>query len=902
VTLSAGTKLGPYEIVAPIGAGGMGEVYKARDTRLERIVAVKVLPQRLSSSPEVRQRFEREAKTISQLSHPHICALYDVGREAEMEFLVMELLEGETLSARLVKGALPLEHTLRCGVEIADALDKAHRQGIVHRDLKPANVMLTKSGVKLLDFGLAKAIQPEAPQGSLTSLPTRQGLTQEGTILGTFQYMAPEQLEGKDADARTDIFAFGAVLYEMATGKKAFSGASQASLISAIMKEDPAPITTVSPLSPPALDHVARKCLAKDPEDRWQSAADLRSELRWIAEGSQSGVAGPGVSRRRPRFSPPGAVGAFALGAGLSALAVYGWFSRRPPRVEAPPPAWFSVLLPSDAPLAAYGAQRLAFSPDGSRLAYSAEQSGTTRLYVRSLGRLEAVPVRDSEDATSAFFSPDSQWIAFATGSKLMKVPVEGGAPQLICEANEVRGGSWAPDGTIVFSTGTSGLRSVPASGGTAKALLMPDVKRGETALQWPQILPGAEAALFTILVGAPRIGIVSLRTGQRRELAEGMGACYSPSGHLVFVRGSSLFAAPFDLKRLELTGPAISILDGVMIVSPFNSPQFALSSTGALAYVPGSAPRHTLVFVDREGKVAPLPFEPRGWEEPRLSPDGNRIAVTIRAVSSDIWILDLVRGSSARLTFDPGEDETVVWAPDGKAVAFSADRAGQQAQRERAPERPVTTRGIFRKASDGSGTEERTLDFDFHPHVSSWSPDGRTLVYTEFDPAFSGDIWVMTLGQKAEKRPWLRTPFNERAGRFSPDGRWLVYVSNESGRDEIYVQPFPGPGGKWQISVSGGTEPVWSRDGKEIFYLSGRKMMSVPVSAGTTFSAEIPHALFEGSFVPTRRGEAAHDVSPDGRRFLMVRRDEQMISNHLNVVLNFSQELTRRAPPGRQP
>jgi serine/threonine protein kinase/Tol biopolymer transport system component len=891
MSLTTGTRLGPYEILSPLGAGGMGEVYRARDTRLERTVAVKVLPSSMSSSPEARQRFEREAKTISQLSHPHVCALYDVGREGETEYLVMELLDGETLTDRVAKGALPLEKTLRFGAEIADALDKAHRQGIVHRDLKPGNVMLTKTGVKLLDFGLAKAFEPAAPQGSLTSLPTRQGLTQEGTILGTFQYMAPEQLEGREADARTDIFAFGAVLYEMATGTKAFSGASQASLISAIMKEDPAPITAVSPLTPPALEHVVRKCLAKDPEDRWQSAADLRGEIQWIAGGSQSalGTPAPAVSRRRPRVSLAGALVGFALGAVLSGLAFYGWFSRRPPHEHVASPAWFSIMLPSDAPLAAYGAQTLAFSPDGTRLAYSAEQGGTTRLYLRSLGQLEAAPLRDSDGATSAFFSSDSQWIAFATGNKLMKVPVEGGVPQVICEANEVRGGSWAPDGTIVFSTGTSGLRRVSASGGEAKILLTPDQKKNETGFQWPQILPGEQATLFTTLAGGARIGVVSLKTGQRRDLTEGMGAYYAPSGHLVFVRQGSLFAAPFDLERLELAGPAISILDGVMIVSPFQSALFAVSATGTLAYVPGSAPRHTLAFVDREGKAAALPFEPKGWEEPRLSPDGNQVAVTIRSDNPDIWILDLLRGSSARLTFDPGEDETPVWSPDGKWVAYGADRRGH-------------TRGIYRKASDGSGVEEKILDGDSHPHMTSWSPDGRTLVYTEFDPTYSGDIWYLTFGDKPEKRPWLRTPFNERAARFSPDGHWLAYVSNESGRDEIYVQPFPGPGGKWQISVSGGTEPVWSRDGKETFYFSGRKLMSVPVSAGATFSAEIPRLVFEGSFVPTRRGEAAYDVSPDGRRFLLVRRDEKMVCSHLNVILNFSQELKRRAPPAKQP
>ncbi|HEY7727358.1 MAG TPA: hypothetical protein VID50_02805, partial [Candidatus Eisenbacteria bacterium] len=511
-------------------------------------------------------------------------------------------------------------------------------------------------------------------------------------------------------------------------------------------------------------------------------------------------------------------------------------------------------------------------------------------LYLRALGQPEATPVRDSDGATCAFFSPDGRWIAFAAGNKLMKVPVEGGVPQIICEANEVRGGCWGPNGTILFSTGTAGLRRVSASGGEVKALLIPDPAKGEAAFQWPQILPGEKTAIYTILAGSNRIGIVSLETGKSRDLTEGSGAYYAPPGHLVFARAGSLFAAPFDRERLELTGPAISILDGVMIVSPFQSPLFAVSSSGTLAYVPGSAPRHTLAFVDREGKVTPLPFEPRGWEEPRLSPDGTRIAVTVRAENPDVWILDLARGSSARLTFDSSEDETADWSPDGTWIAFSAARKG-------------LARGIYRKAADGSGVEEKIWEGEAHPHMSSWGgPDGKTLIDTEYDPTYSGDIWATTLGEKSAKRPWLRTPFNERAGRLSPDGRWIVYVSNESGRDEVYVQPFPGPGGKWQISVAGGTEPVWSRNGKEIFYLSGRKMMSVPVSAGATFAAEIPRLLFEGSFVPTRRGEAAYDVAPDGRRFLVVQRDEKMVSTHVNVVLNFSQELTRRAPPGKGP
>ena len=889
MTLSAGTKLGPYEILAPIGAGGMGEVYKARDTRLERTVAVKVLPTHMSASPEVRQRFEREAKTISQLSHPHICALYDVGREGETEYLVMELLEGETLSDRLAKGPLPLESTLNYGVEIADALDKAHRQGIVHRDLKPGNVMITKSGVKLLDFGLAKAMAPARRSRSLTSLPTQLGLTQEGTILGTFQYMAPEQLEGKDADGRTDIFAFGAVLYEMATGKKAFSGASQASLISAIMQNDPPAISSVQPMSPPALDRVVKKCLSKDPEDRWQNAADLGSELKWIGEsGSQAGVPAPIALRRRVRLGAAGTIAGVLLGALVGGLGVRWWLSREGAR-EAPKPAWLSILIPSDSTLASYGAQQLAFSPDGTRLVYAAEYGGTTRLYMRSLDSLEVMPVRDSEGAMSAFFSPDSRWLGFFAGTRLLKVPVEGGVPQRICEAAEVRGASWGSDGTIVFSSGTSGLLRVAASGGPSRVLLAPDTEHGEVTMNWPGILPGGKTVLFTSMAGGAKAVVFSLETGKRTDLTEGSGARYSPTGHLVFARGGSLLAAPFDAKLLQLTGPAVAILDGLMMIPPYNSPLFGLSAVGTLAYAPGSPPRHTLVWVDRQGKVEPVPSELRSYEEPRFSPDGKRLAVTVRGDNPDIWVLDVSRGASARLTFESGEDETPSWTPDGARVTYSADRAG-------------SARAFYSKSSDGSGAEERLLEIPTHPHVSSWSPDGKTLVYTEFDPAFSADIYVLTLGEKVARRSWLRTPFSERAARFSPDGRWLVYVSDESGRDEIYVQPFPGPGGKWQISVSGGTEPIWSHGGQEIFYRVGDRMMVVRVAAGQTFSAERPQLLFEGRFVPTRRGEAAYDVSPDDRRFVMIQRDVQSVATHLNLVLNFSDELKRRVPVGRQP
>jgi eukaryotic-like serine/threonine-protein kinase len=886
MSLTPGAQLGPYEILSALGAGGMGEVYKARDTRLERTVAIKVLPAGRAASPEVRQRFEREAKTISQLSHPHICALYDVGREGEIEYLVIEYLEGETLAQRLEKGPLAQEQVLRYAVEIADALDRAHRQGIVHRDLKPGNVMLTQAGVKLLDFGLAKAIGPSGT-GHLTALPTQANLTQEGTILGTVQYMAPEQLEGKEADARTDIFAFGAVLHEMATGRRAFSGATHASLISSILRDEPPPISQAQPMSPLALDRMVAVCLAKNPDERWQSARDIVRELRWIAGGGQQPPLRPAEARgHMPRAAF--AVAGFAVGALAAGLMLWPLL-RRPPAVAVTGPVWLSMDLPAGMPPATYGAQRPVFAPDGSRVVYAGSRGGTTRLYMRSLDTLEVRPVRESEGANSAFFSPDSRWLGFATGSSLVKVPVEGGVPQAICDASEVRGASWGPDGMIVFATGTSGLRRVPAAGGTSEEFLKPDRARGESGFYWPTILPDGEAVLFTSFHGVSHVAVASLKTGQRHDLIEGTDPQYAASGHLVFGRGGSLFAAPFDTRSLTLAGPAISVVEEVMVLSPYSCAQFGLSAGGALVYTPGTLPRHSLVKVDRQGKVEPLPYGQRGWEEPRVSPDGKRLAVSIREGDPDVWILDLVRGTLARLTFEPGEDETPNWTPDGLQVTYNAGR-------------PDSPDAVFRRSADGSGAEERIFETEQHVHTGSWSPDGRTFAYSEYDPANSGDIWVLTIGAKDERRPWLRTPFNERAPRFSPDGRWLLYVSNESGRDDVYVQAFPGPGGKWQISTAGGTEPVWSRDGREIFYRSEDRMMAARVLPGGTFSVETPRVLFEGHFVPTRRGEAAYDVLPDGQQFLMVQPDERSVPTHLNLVLQFSEELKRRAPPTSKP
>ncbi|HSS45480.1 MAG TPA: protein kinase, partial [Thermoanaerobaculia bacterium] len=554
MTLAAGTRLGPYEITGALGAGGMGEVYRARDTRLERTVAVKVLPSHLSASPEVRQRFEREAKTISQLSHPHICALYDVGREGDTEYLVMELLEGETLSERLAKGPLPLEQTLRYGIETADALDKAHRQGIVHRDLKPGNVMLTKSGVKLLDFGLAKAMAPPAPRGSLTALPTQQGLTQEGTILGTFQYMAPEQLEGKETDTRSDIFAFGAVLYEMATGRKAFSGSSQASLITAIMSSEPASISSVQPMTPPALDRVVKTCLAKDPDDRWQTAHDVMLQLKWIAEGgSQAGVPGPIVARRKSRERLAWGMAAVAF---LMALAAVSAFLYLQDRREAPRMVRSSILLPEKLRFD-LGTVPVAVSPDGRRIAFAASDAeGKKLLWVRSLDALSAQPLAGTDGACCPFWSPDGRFLGFFASGKLKKVEASGGPAQTLCDAPNNRGGTWNRAGEIAFAPAARDpIQRVPSSGGAATPATKLDSSRGEISHRWPFFLPDGRHFLY-FAMGAfygPKavsngIYVGSLDSQERRLLLRAdSNVAYAPPGYLLFLRERTLMAQPFN-------------------------------------------------------------------------------------------------------------------------------------------------------------------------------------------------------------------------------------------------------------------------------------------------------------------------------------------------------------------
>ncbi|HEY3204694.1 MAG TPA: protein kinase [Thermoanaerobaculia bacterium] len=891
MALSAGARLGPYEIQSPLGAGGMGEVYRARDTRLERTVAVKVLPQRLSSSPEIRQRFEREAKTISQLSHPHICALYDVGREGETEYLVMEYLEGETLSERLVKGPLPLEQTLRYGVEIADALDKAHRQAIVHRDLKPGNVMLTKSGVKLLDFGLAKAI---APAGlPLTSLPTEASpVTQAGTILGTFQYMAPEQLEGKEADARTDIFAFGATLYEMATGKKAFSGATQASLISAILRDDPQPISRIHTMSPPALDRVVKTCLAKDPEDRWQSAADIKRELGWVAEGSEAGTPAAAPAARRDRERVAWAVSVILLLALLGSLAALLRIGR--PEPAAAPVTRFSILPPGKSTFTAPGesaSSQPALSPDGRSLAFVAYAGGGRHLvWVRPLDSLAAQALDGTEDGSYPFWSPDGRFLGFFSHGKLKRIALSGGPPQTLCDASAGRGAAWSRDGVIIFTpTQAEALYRIPAGGGAVTPATTLDSSRQESSHRWPSFLPDGRRFLYwTRSRKAPNIGIRvgSLDSKEVTSLlaADGMAA-YARPGHLLFVRQGALLAQSFDHRSLKLEGEPLRVAEPLGYGNPPGYATFSVADSGVLAYVPGVSPNRELIWFDRGGKMLGSVGEPGIYVSPALSPDERRIAVGVRdlrAASADIWLFDLARGIRSRFTFDPANETIARWSPDGSRIVFTSNREGFA--------------DFYEKSSTGAGEEKPVFRSDQDKFLTDWSQDGRFLAYHTPGPKTGWDVWVLPLSGDRKPIPFVQTEFTEAQGQFSPDGKWLAYASDESGIFEVYVRSFPAPGGKWQVSTSGGTQPQWRRDGRELFYLSeDGGLMAVEVKADSTFEASAPRPLFHARF-PTAAAPfgRTYSVRSDGQRFLVTRLMEEDRAIPITVVLNWTSELKK--------
>jgi eukaryotic-like serine/threonine-protein kinase len=863
--------LGPYEIGAPLGAGGMGEVYRARDTRLERTVAVKILPQEMSNDTARKQRFEREAKAISSLNHPHICVLHDVGRQDGTDYLVMECVEGETLCKRLEKGPLPLDQVLRCGAQLADALDKAHRSGVIHRDLKPGNIMLTCNGTKLLDFGLAKPSAPLLSEMTLTAQLPASPVTQQGMIIGTFQYMSPEQVEGKELDARSDIFSLGAILYEMLSGRKAFEGKSQLSVASAILEREPTPISSVKPLTPPALEHVVKKCLAKPVEERWQSAGDLASELRWIGDTNLHGGADDSSSLA-PRSRRQRITGIAALAALAAAVLVLTFFLIRKSSSRGngePGVVRLNIALPPRQELAADVTQAVALSPEGEEVAYVAVDSGVSHLYVRRLDKFESVAIPDSEGATFPFFSPKGDWVAFFSQGKLKKAPVSGGQPVVLSEITSFFGGAWTPQDILVVSVPNVGLATVPASGGplqkisvASKGLIYPQ------GLTW---LAGGDWAMFTDYLSPNRnVMAVKLSTGELRPLLDNASSPSYAAGHLVYYQGGALWAVPFDADKLQVLGSPLQIESGVNEENYIA--QATSSRTGVLAYAPGPAGNflRNLFLVNRKGQEQKVDVPPNDYVDPAFSPDGKKIAVVIRSVQQ-LKILERDRGGVTSIVTSLTAYFAPVWTLDGKNLLLDGFN-------------DIRERGIYRVAADGGSEPELVRQTPHVSHVTSIGGEYGAVMVN--DPVTNTDLWLLGLRSPYEMHPFRNSPAVERQGALSPDGRWMAYVSNESGRSEIYVEPVPGPGGRRQISSEGGEQPRWVRNSKEIVYRNGTKMMSVPVQVRPDLQIGKPIELFDRKF---DRGASvdAYDVTADGQTFVMTR-SERDNPTEIRVVIGW--------------
>ena len=871
MTLASGSKLGPFEIVGPIGAGGMGEVYRAKDTRLERTVAIKILPASISADPVAKQRFEREAKIVSGLNHPNICVLHDVGSQDGLDYLVMECVDGETLAKRLEKGPLPQEQVLKIGAQIAEALDKAHRNGVVHRDLKPGNVMLTATGAKLLDFGLAK---PAAVLGgaTLSAVAMKSSpVTEEGTIVGTFQYMSPEQVEGKEVDGRSDIFSLGAVLYEMVTGKRAFGGKSQYSVASAILEKEPESIVTAKPLTPPVLDHAIRRCLAKDPDERWQMARDLALELKWIAEGrSQAGVATPLARPRRSREWLAWTLVIVFGGVAAVALVLYQRLANTVPPVvvsELTPPAGshFSSFV-NGGPVISQDGRSVVFSARGA--------SANSSLWVRSLDGSAPRMISGSESAGSPFWSPDGRQIGFVAGRKLTIVPTGGGAPATLHEGS-IGEAAWSQSGTIIF-IGEEGIYQMPAAGGNA-TLVVPRDSPKYAFMFNPVFLPDSRHFLYSGATNPADVCVyfASLDGKENRMLLQGTGRAIYASGFLLYARGTSVMAQPFDPQTGQFTGTSRPVVEQVQ-QGPFTS-FFDASQTGILVYEPNTRPPTAtqLGWYDRNGKKLSSIGLPAIHFDLRLSPDGHRLASSAGGPKSEIWVDDLDRGVRMRLTFDPETDNGIpVWSPDGKYLLFSTllgSKAGV---------------GIFRKAANGAGGLEMLLPTDKPDReawATDWSRDGRFVLFSRGGLAndASADIWVLPM--TSERRPvqFLHAEASAFDAQFSPDARWVAYTSRESGRNEVYVVPFDAAklqggaggaitaGGKWQISSEGGQVPRWRKDGKELYYLgldNAIKAVEVDGSSGS-FNVGRSQRLF---VAPVNPFASTFDVAPDGQRFVM--------------------------------
>jgi len=878
MSLVSGTKLGPYEVVEPLGAGGMGEVYRGRDTRLERTVAIKILPAHLSNDPVRKQRFEREAKTISSLNHPHICVLHDVGHQDGIDYLVMECVEGETLAKRLEKGPLHIDQVLKLGAQIADALDKAHRAGIVHRDLKPGNIMLTAAGAKLLDFGLAKPAAPPASAATLTAISPESPVTEQGTIVGTFQYMSPEQVEGKEVDGRSDIFSLGAVLYEMATGKRAFEGKSQLSVATAILEKEPEPIAAVKPMTPLALDHAVKKCLAKSADERWQSASDLASELEWIGESSlQTVVAAQARTYKKFRERLAWFI-ASVLAVALIAVAIWSRYSE-------PSKQTTYFLAPMPVP-----ARDVAVAPNGHTVAVVAylDSARKNALWIYELGSQSATSLPDTEGASYPFWSPDSRTLAFFADGKLKKLE-SGGPVQIICDASSGRGGTWNRDGVIVFTSYADpgrGLYRVSSSGGIPAQISTPDPKRNEQSHRWPQFLPDGKHYLYMAAnfgqKGVDAIFVGSLDSNEKRFVVEATAnAAYAEPGYLLFYRNRTLFAQRFDQNRFTVTGEPTSILTDIQYNPQVKKAVFGASENGLLVAQGGSGVALSQpIWFDRTGKELGAVGKPDVYENVFIAPNGRFVALDktdLGSQKTDVWTYDLQRQSSKRLTFDPSIDATPVWSPDASQLVFQSNRTNRF--------------NLYMKNADGAQEEKSIVQDEVDIFPNDWSRDGKYFLYTR-----DIDLWFLTLPE-LKSNLFLKAPSVLTNGQFSPDGKWTAYASNETGKWEIYVTSFPKARGRWQVSTGGGEQPRWRGDGKELFYLSADgKMMAVPVTTGGNFDASTPVALFQTSpRQPIPRYDLfAYDVTRDGQRFLILTQLKQAETEPMSIVLNWTAKLNK--------
>jgi eukaryotic-like serine/threonine-protein kinase len=886
--LSPGIRLGAYEIVAPLGAGGMGEVYKARDTRLDRTVAIKILPADAAADPHRQERFRREARAISSLPHPHICALYDIGRQDGVDFLVMEHLSGETLAHRLLRGPLPLEEVMRNGAQVADALDAAHRHGLIHRDLKPANIMLTASGAKILDFGLAKRYGTDSDAAISVAATGDATLTQVGTVVGTIQYMAPEQVEGRPADARSDIFALGAILYEMTTGRKAFDGASQAAVVGAILRDELSPLSRIQPLTPPALDRLVARCVAKIPEERWQTAKDLLEELKWVRE-SRSQAVGPS---RRTVNAAERVTWAAAVAALLIALVAAATLLVR--RAPAPPEAIrFAISAPAGGEFGAasawenragdpFGESFVAVSPNGRSVAFVASRHGTSSLlWVRNLEAVDAQSLMGTDEARMPFWSPDSRLIGFFAQGKLKTVDTTSGPPHVLCDAPAGEGGTWNRDGTIVFApTATGPLFRISATGGgEPRPVTTLDRSRQEVSHRWPVFLP--DGRHFIYLVHQPAaIHVASLDSPQTKRLVPADSkALYAPPGYLLFVRQHAIVAQPFDAARLETTGDPFTIADRVKTVPALGHADFSVSENAVLAFQTGDIAATRLAWFDRTGRQLSTIGEEESSFTLKLSPDERLVAVgqLDPQLRQGIWLFDVGRGVKSRFTFDEQNSSDPAWSPDGRQIAFTSERRGPG------------TRNIYVRTLT-TGKEDALLESDERKVPDDWSSDGRFLAYTQAGQTTgrSGlDIWVLPLF--GERRPFafLVSSFYKGHPRFSPDGRWLAYDSDESGRFEVYVQAFPGPGEKLRVSTNSGAQPLWRQDGKELFYLSrDGSVMALSVNTDPALELGTPTVLFHSPLVNPVLPQ--YGVADNGRRFLFLEPAGDASRTPITVVLNW--------------